>query len=302
MERKFSPSFLILVSSLFFSFACTSVQSPTNTTDSSLKTDIEGRLEVLIDISEFQMGDLVDSAIKECEQYSSECDLIDFYDQEPIHDVSLASYYIDAYEVTNSQFVVFLNEKDNQEQNGSTWLDENDLDIRIRMENGKYVVDEGFEEHPIVEVTWYGAQAYCEWTGSRLPTEAEWEKAARGGLIGKLFPWGDDAPSCEQDSVNGAQSSLCPPETVLVGSYSPNGFGIYDMAGNVWEWVYDWYSEDYYGSSPLNNPKGPADGTMKVLRGGSWNAEPYFLRVAEREYLTPEESDDFIGFRCARTP
>jgi formylglycine-generating enzyme required for sulfatase activity len=159
-------------------------------------------------------------------------------------------------------------------------------------------------------VDWNQAQAYCAWIGGRLPTEAEWEFAARGGLEGKQYPWGDAFDgslanfcdtNCEYShadkSVNDGYA-----ETAPVGSYMSNGYGLYDMAGNVWEWVSDWYGSGYYGVSPVSNPTGPETGEYRVLRGGSWLFNAYYLRVAYRFYNDPSLRNDHIGFRCAFSP
>jgi len=149
-------------------------------------------------------------------------------------------------------------------------------------------------------VNWEQANTYCEWRGDRLPSEAEWEKAARGGLEGMLFSWGDDFPVCTVGAKNGAQFGSCmPSDTVSVGSFSPNGYGLYDMAGNVWEWVNDWYQADYYSFSPTSDPPGPFNGTVKVLRGGGWFYDWVYSRAASRITGEPGYRNDSIGFRCA---
>jgi formylglycine-generating enzyme required for sulfatase activity len=228
-------------------------------------------------------------------------------DESPVHEVWLDAFAIDVYEVTNQLYAEFLNAEGNQEEGDVTWLDDGDEDARISRSGGEWRPDSGYADHPVVEVSWYGARAYCKWRGARLPTEAEWEKAARGGLEGQQYPWGDQSPVCDEGASNGAQFSSCDDDTVPVGSFSPNGYGLYDMAGNVWEWVADWYASDYYDLRESKNPVGPSSGDYRVLRGGSWLYKPsylpYSLRVAHRDYLSPDGAvNDYFGFRCARSP
>ena len=151
----------------------------------------------------------------------------------------------------------------------------------------------GKEDHPIVNVSWNDATAYCEWAGGRLPTEAEWEWAARGGKSGLVYPWGNEISqqNAKYDSEDG---------TVPVGSYPANGFGLYDMAGNVWEWCSDWYDENYYSQSPDRDPQGPSSGERRVLRGGAWNYNPRDLRASDRDRSLPDDRFNVTGFRCVR--
>jgi formylglycine-generating enzyme required for sulfatase activity len=187
-------------------------------------------------------------------------------DEGPVHEVYLDAYYINVYEVTNSEYAVFLNEMGNQSEGGANWLDASSNDVLVEQVGGEWQPKNGYEDHPVVFVSWYGARAYCEWAGGRLPTEAEWEKAARGGLEGKQYPWGDEAPVCTLGTVNGAQYG-CGGRMVAVGNFQPNGYGLLDMAGNVWEWTADWYNSGYYAKSPGENPPGPSSGNSRVLRG-----------------------------------
>jgi len=233
-------------------------------------TDEHGVRMALIPAGDFQMGS---------ENGDS--------DERPVHTVYLDAFYMDIYEVTNALFAEFLNARGNQKEGGATWLDAGDEDARIHQAGGRWQADAGYEDHPAVEITWYGARAFCEWRGARLPTEAEWEKAARGGLSGASYPWGDEAPVCEKGAQNGAQFGACDGETVAVGSFAANGYGLFDMAGNVWEWVWDWYAVDYYGRSRLQNPLGPDSGEGRVVRGGSWDNNVNGLRSANRGGLGP---------------
>ena len=219
-------------------------------------------------------------------------------DEKPAHTVYLDAFWIDKTEVTNTQYVQFLNALG--EYRGTCGGHDcvettvEDKDSHILHQEGRYVVESGFEDHPVIEMTWYGAQAYCEWAGVRLPTEAEWEKAARG-VDGRLYPWGNDAPDCGR-----AQYADCSGMTVPVGSKptGPSPYGVLDMAGNVWEWVSDWYDPAFYGSSPARNPQGPDSGERKVFRGGSWGYLPKFIRTTERARNRPSYAGFNIGFRC----
>jgi iron(II)-dependent oxidoreductase len=221
--------------------------------------------------------------------------------EHPVHEVDLEAFYIDVYEVTNAQFAEFLNEEGNQEEDGAAWLDADGEYVRIHREDGEWAVDTGYADYPVVEVSWYGARAFCEWRGARLPTEAEWEKAARGGLEGAKYPWGDEAPVCTPGAQNGASLARCSLHgTRPVGSFGPNGYGLYDMAGNVWEWV-----SSLYRGYPYQVGDGREDleaSGSRVLRGGSWNLWDYDLRVAHRSYNFPKGANINYGFRCSRSP
>jgi formylglycine-generating enzyme len=155
--------------------------------------------------------------------------------------------------------------------------------------------DWGKPDHPIVNVTWDEAKAYCEWDAGRLPTEAEWEYAARGGKDGLKYPWGNDITP-ENANYSGSKWHGTSP----VRSYTPNAWGLYDMAGNVWEWVADWYDERYYASSPSDDPRGPQSRTVRVLRGGSFVIYAWYLRAAYRNWDAPGDRLSYIGFRCVR--
>jgi formylglycine-generating enzyme required for sulfatase activity/tetratricopeptide (TPR) repeat protein len=247
----------------------------------------------------------------------------------PIHMVYTNPYWMDTTEVTNAMYVLFLNGNiqnltvdgdavkfwDNRIYDLASTPDENSQRVwqdRILWDETKreFSVLENFENHPVALVTWYGADAYCRWVTldqGRLPTEAEWEKAARGGLIQQLYPWGNQFPSCDTGTISDAQYRACGEESTLttapVGSFQPNGYGLYDIAGNVWEWVADWYAEDYYSTLPNNstNPTGPLRGTQRVWRGGAWNSSFEYLRVAARSQSAPAFTLNVVGFRCVQS-
>ena len=227
-------------------------------------------------------------------------------DERPVHTVYLNVFCIDKYEVTNVQYAEFLNAyringKSNVDAAGHQLFDI-DGDIfespKIEKAGNIYKPKAGYENHPVVEVSWYGAAAYAQFYGKRLPTEAEWEKAARGGLVGKRYPWGDDIThdDANYDGTGGRDKW---DGTSPVGSFPPNGYGLYDMAGNIWEWCADWYDFNYYSESPVDNPQGPESGKWRVFRGGHWNDDPYNLRCANREFL-PAIVGSHFGFRCSQ--
>ncbi len=209
--------------------------------------------------------------------------------ERPAHRVALGSFYIGQHPVTNAQYQQFVVATGHR----APCLD----DARTARENWdqkRNAPPAGREAHPVVLVSWHDAQAYCTWAGGRLPTEAEWESAARGGLQDQPYPWGD---GLSRDLANYDNRA----GTTAVGSYPPNPYGLYDMAGNVWEWVADWYDPHYYGVSPTADPQGPATGTVKVLRGGAWLLFPEFCRVSYRFRNNPNFRFNLMGFRLARS-
>jgi sulfatase modifying factor 1 len=199
----------------------------------------------------------------------------------PVHKGYVDSFYIDRCEITNAQYLVFCEATDHR------------LPMFWGMEGFRCGPD--YPDHPVVTVNWVDAKAYAEWCGKRLPTEAEWEYAARGGVEGMNYPSGDTlTPSYGNYSKSDQRGS------VAVGSYPPNGFGLHDMQGNVVEWVADWYAPDYYASSPVENPQGPEVGKFKVIRGGGWHSGPSCNTVHFRNALPPGWLDFNVGFRCVK--
>ncbi len=222
-------------------------------------------------------------------------------DERPKHKVHLSAYYISKYEVTNAEYYEFWYSLQKE-------MDENSQDqIQHTPESFSRLPHIGswperaskFPDHPIVGVSWHDAKAYAEWKGMRLPTEAEWEKAARG-YTDRLWPWGNSMlPNANTSEKNdGYENRIAP-----VGSY-PKGksyYGVMDMAGNVWEWTSDWYSDIYYLHSPKQNPKGPEVGSWRVLRGGSWIDKLTRCSTTFRFYLYPTLKTSFVGFRLVKT-
>ena len=213
-------------------------------------------------------------------------------DEMPRHAVHLNSFAIDLHPVTNEQFVRFLDA-----MGGEKDVNNNDIirlrDSRIKRSGGKLNIESGYAKHPVVGVTWYGAVAYSKWVGKRLPTEAEWEVASYGGREDYPFPTG---ANIERTDANFFSS-----DTTAVMSYPPNGFGLYDMAGNVYQWCQDWYDYHYYDMSVQepDNPKGPHQGVYRVLRGGCWKSSKEDLRCAHRHRNNPGSMNGTYGFRCA---
>lgn len=207
-------------------------------------------------------------------------------DESPIHRVHLTAFYIDKFEVTNARFAKFVDAIQSEPPWGFA-----DKETPI-----------SDADRPVRWVNWMDAMGYCLWVGKRLPTEAEWEKAARG-TDGRVFPWGNDPPTLAH-AVYGLNEGGA--ETISVIGDRERGmspYGAHDMAGNLYEWVMDWYAEDFYLNSANNvavNPRGPNEGNAKVQRGGSYINSPYRLRSSFRTKGDPAEQDPHVGFRCAQ--
>ena len=199
-------------------------------------------------------------------------------DARPAKRIHVDPFYLDEHEVTNEAYLRFLEATGRERP--FHWVD------------GEFPAGE--EKHPVVNVNWFEATAYCESLGKRLPTEAEWERAARGMAEGAKFPWGEEEPTKgEQAHFN----VLDGPRPVC--RFPRNTFGLCDMAGNVWEWCFDRYDRLYYERSPDKNPRGPDEGMYRMLRGGSWADVAKYLTCAYRSYARPREQSPNIGFRCA---
>jgi iron(II)-dependent oxidoreductase len=218
-------------------------------------------------------------------------------DERPQHQVNVAEFLIDRTPVTNAQFAQFMNTKGTQAADGQRWYDIDDNDARIHRRREQWTADTGFENHPVVEASWYGAVAYCAWLGKRLPTEAEWEKAARG-TDGRKFPWGNEPPDRSRAHFGAGWNDLQPVGSLAKGA-SP--YGVLDLAGNGWEWV-----SSAYVPYPYNRHDGREDLTrlqVRVTRGGGHDSPPEELTTTQRGRQVsrnPRGGHHNIGFRCAR--
>ena len=225
-----------------------------------------------------------------------------YQNEMPQREVTLDAFWIDQTEVTNAKYAACVNAGVCDPPTAFGMIKLNS------MTRDSYYDNPEFDNYPVVYVNWFSAQTYCEWAGKRLPTEAEWEKSARG-TDGRIFPWGNQ-------NVTGKMANLADAntdydwtmrfiddgfaDTSPAGNYSAGAspYGALDMAGNVWEWVSDWYDEEYYQSAPNTNPIGPAEGDYKVLRGGCWQSSNWGIRSAIRSRLSPDTSYSYVGFRC----
>ena len=249
---------------------------------------------VSIPAGEFQMGSNAPEALNH---------------EQPVHTVYVDAFFMDEHEVTNLEYQKFVlaNPRWQRDQIDSKFHDGDYLTLWRGRRGNDY--PKGKADHPVVYMSWYAVMAYAAWVGKRLPTEAEWEYAARDGLSGKKYPWGDviDRGKANFGNIIG--------DTTAVGKYPPNGYGLYDMAGNVYEWCLDEYNKDFYFTSPRENPLSGANSvdwvinnftyvkSNRVLHGGSWSRFGGFfpLSVAFRRRNRPSFTSDYFGFRCARS-
>jgi len=287
----------------------------------------DGAEMVYVPAGEFLMG--ADRYDNVCiyKKFGWDIEWIDKYanDEGPKHRVRVDGFWMYKYEVTVRQFQKFVEAtgyRTDAERDGYGYMYDADTGKVEKVEGlsrrRPFERDErARQDHPVVQVSWNDAMAYCRWAGVRLPTEAEWEYAARGGatgLAGKprhAFVWGDDAPSKAVANMWDEAAQRKWPKTnylrfpdyddgyaltAPVGTFAPNGFGLFDMAGNVYEWCSDWYGESYYGESPARNPQGPSSGKYKVVRGGAWYHAPGDLRVSNRFRYLPQIGARASGF------
>jgi len=205
-------------------------------------------------------------------------------DEKPVHAVAGSALAMDPYEVTNARYQTCV-------RSGACVAPSSSGSMR----RPHYFDDPSFADYPVIFVSWKQAQAFCAFAGGRLPTEAEWERAAAGGDAPRTYPWGESPPDCSKANFGG-----CVGDTDRVGR-RPAGrspFGVFDMAGNVWEWTADWYDATYYGRSPARDPTGPATGSLKVMRGGCWVSGESSLRTTCRKAGLPDSWAPNVGFRC----
>lgn len=291
MNKRISDSALVIIGTLCVFMIRFKPDALESVADDATVPVTDGSVErvapeamALIPAGEFQMGS---------------GDVRRYKDEQPVHTVYVEAFYMDVYEVTNAQYKKFIDANPQWQRDR----------MKRRFHNGNYLKDwdgnnysEGKGDHP-VKVSWYAAMAYAKWAGKRLPTEAEWEKAARGGLVGKKYPWGDsiDANKANYGGLVG--------DTTPVGTYPANGYGLYDMTGNAFEWCLDAYDSDFYTRSPRHNPLSGANTvdwlidnftkvkTSRVVRDGCNGCDSFAVRVADRGARDPEGS---FGFRCVK--
>jgi len=233
----------------------------------------------------FEMGDIWDDGFSD--------------DEKPVHPVTVSDFWMSQTEVTNAQFCLFLNDKGNPSEGGVTWIELEDEDCMIQKVNDRFIPKGSYWNYPVVEVTWFGAKAFAEWMDGRLPTEAEWEYAARAGGRNIKYPNGNRLTYADAN-ISGVGDLDIWHKASPVARFQPNALGLYDMAGNVWERCSDWYGEHYYNESPTDNPQGPDSGHHRVMRGGSWNYSPMNCKTTTRGLFIVTATRDDIGFRIVR--
>ncbi len=227
-------------------------------------------------------------------------------DEKPVKKIKINSFFISKYEITNAEYCMFLNKVKPDKHLLRKYINlkgfYKDVKCRIYTENSDYFVEKGFENYPVNYISWFGADAYAKFAGGRLPTEAEWEYAAKGGkmsFFGKIFADYLYSGSNNVDEVSWYRknSKNKPHKT---GQKKPNKEKLYDMSGNVAEWCNDWYLPEYYKTENEENPQGPEKGRMKVHRGGSWYNTPEMLRITNRRASKPVTQNSLIGFRIVK--
>ncbi|MFZ4815499.1 MAG: formylglycine-generating enzyme family protein [Phototrophicaceae bacterium] len=327
VEPTTAPSIVLNQSAIAVATAGTG--TPPTTANVAVASGIPALLDqlksplVTVTGGQFQMGTSLQEAaasVRECtDSYGGACTLTMAEDSFPPHPVTISTFQIERTEVTYEQYLAFLNTLGAGSHingcSGQPCLStRNESDAsNVSFDSQTYDVVDAINQHPVVGVTWYGAESYCEAVGRRLPTEAEWEYAARG-TEGRIYPWavGDGGiaefspyqltPALAKTNRPVAASPL-EEGKVAVGTYlgGASPFGALDMAGNVAEWVSDWYTPTYYNEPSASgvDPQGPLSGTEKSARGGSWDSVPFFSRTVHRQSAPPNDQTPWLGFRCA---
>ena len=269
-------------------FAPTATFTPSVGIGSTLVRSTDGATMMYVPAGPFTMGISAEAALAECLKIREECDIRWFTSEEPPHIVNLDAYWMDQTEATNAMYALCVSAGAclPPQMTGSNLVED-------------YYGNPDYADYPVVFMTWKQANAYCEWAGARLPTEAEWEKAARG-TDERLYPWGDATPSCSVLNFNPFNSNTCKDDVNMSRAYrdGQSPYQILNMAGNVGEWVMDWYDSNYYANSPASNPQGPSTGITKVMRGGSWYFDEEYARATYRYKQDPRYYYSFTGFRC----
>jgi formylglycine-generating enzyme required for sulfatase activity len=268
--------------------------TPTLGIGSTLTRSADGMTTVYVATGNFTMGDTLDQAMAECRKYEDDCQDSWFTDEQPPHNVSVDAFWIDKTDVTNAMYGKCVSAGACQTPSSTM--------SATRSFIPNYFFMDTYANFPVIYVNWNDAQAYCKWAGARLPTEAEWEKAARG-TDGRIFPWGNADATCNLANLTphaGDNNHQCLNDTSGENwkIYGVSPYGAVDMAGNVWNWMNDWYDANYYASSPSSNPQGPSSGTDRVLRGGSFHNYEISVRSAGRYHNDPAFTNYDIGFRC----
>ena len=294
-----SPVLLFPSATAFYTPTQYSSPAPESTFTPTIKTmplmppnqvsGVDGMELLAVLAGNFIMGDTAHMAQLECQKFSNRCPSDYFTDEAPPHTVQLDAYYIDKTEVTNAMYALCVSAGACEQPDES-----NSFSRPSYFENTQY------EKYPVIYVTWFDADAYCRWAGRRLPTEAEWEKAARD-KDERVYAWGNSDPSCNIANYwPFYRDDGCKDDTTEVGSYPMNKspYGALDKSGNVWEWTADWQADNTYSISEAFDPHGPATGIKKIMRGGSWRNYENQLRTTNRHGEPQDYSDEKTGFRC----
>jgi len=287
-------TFMLVLAAVLPGCSTTINQTATSTPMLSITPQVsleDGISMVFVPAGDFIMGMDAQEAVSICSQFYYPCTVDMFTNAEPVHTVSLDAYWIGQTEVTNGMYQKCVSAGVCQELPTGTTKRPN------------YSTNPQYAEYPVVYVSWDAAKTYCTWAHARLPSEAEWEKAARGPNA-YVYPWGNNDKSCSLVNNGRWGFNGCMEDTTAVGSYPAGAspYGALDMAGNVQEWVNDWYGETYYSQSPANNPQGPSSGDYRVLRGGTYFDYVFGIFTTSRiPYYPAPGAPEWVGFRCARS-